>query len=368
MNERVVVDLTQLPRVSDGWTFVYAEHVRVERLDYAIELVDAGGRIPVPVAALSVLLLGPGTAITHAAMVALAEGGCSVVWCGEGGARFYASGLGETRRGHHLEAQARVWASSKKHLEVIRRLYTMRFPEGLPEGLTLEQIRGHEGVRVRDAYANIARETGVAWNGRAYRQGDWASADPVNRALSAANACLYGLCHAAIVATGFCPGLGFVHTGKLLSFVYDVADLYKVELTVPVAFRVAREGTSTIETRARKACREAFLSGRILERIVGDMQRAVGLLPEKSRLAVHRGTAPEEPGEEGLGEAPGALWNPDGTHTAGGRNFAESPLGASPASPDEGEDDDDNAEGHSLAGPLLDPSPAAPDEEDDIPF
>src|SRR5579871_4642394 len=187
MSERVVVDLAQLPRVSDGWTFLYAEHVRVERADYAIELLDADGRVPVPVAALSVLMLGPGTAITHAAMLALAEGGCSVVWCGEGGARFYASGLGETRRGHHLEAQARAWASSKKHLAVIRRLYEMRFPEGLPEGLTLEQIRGHEGVRVRDAYATLSRESGVPWNGRAYRQGDWESADPVNRALSAAN-------------------------------------------------------------------------------------------------------------------------------------------------------------------------------------
>jgi CRISP-associated protein Cas1 len=363
MSERVVVDLTQLPRVSDGWTFLYAEHVRVERADYAIELFDAGGRVPVPVAALSVLLLGPGTAITHAAMLALAEGGCSVVWCGEGGARFYASGLGETRRAHHLEAQAKAWASSKKHLDVIRRLYTMRFPEGLPEGLTLEQIRGHEGVRVRESYAVLARETGVPWNGRAYRQGDWDSADPVNRALSAANACLYGLCHAAIVATGFSTGLGFIHVGKLLSFVYDVADLYKVEVTVPVAFRVAREGTSKIESRARRACREAFLRARLLERIVPDMQRVLGLLPEKSRLAVHRGEAPEAPVEEGLGEAPGALWNEDGTRTEGGRNFAEPPLEPSSAFSDE----EDGSDGPNLAGLLLDPSPiwSYEDEGDD---
>jgi CRISPR-associated protein Cas1 len=322
MNERVIVDLTQLPRVSDGWTFLYVEHVRVERADYAIELFDAEGRVPVPVAALSVLLLGPGTAITHAAVLALAEAGCSIVWCGEGGARFYASGIGETRRAHHLEAQARAWASPKRHIDVVRRLYTMRFPEDLPEGLTLEQIRGHEGVRVREAYAVASAESGVPWNGRAYRVGDWESADPVNRALSAANACLYGVCHAAIVATGFSPGLGFVHTGKLLSFVYDVADLYKVELTVPLAFRLVREGTMKIDTRARKACRDAFLSGHLLQRLVPDMQRAVGLLPEKSRLAVHRGAAPAElPAEEGMGEVPGDLWNEGRRPIAGGRNF-----------------------------------------------
>ena len=340
MSERVVLDLAQLPRVSDGWTFLYTEHARVERADYAIELVDIQGRVPVPVAALSVLLLGPGTAITHAAMLALAEGGCSVVWCGEDGARFYASGIGETRRAHHLEAQARAWASSKKHLEVIRKLYLMRFPEGLPEGLTLEQIRGHEGVRVRDAYATLSRESGVPWNGRAYRQGDWESADPVNRALSAANACLYGLCHAAIVATGFSPGLGFVHAGKLLSFVYDVADLYKVEVTVPVAFEVTRGGTSKIESRARAACREAFVKAGILERIVPDMQRVLGLLPEKSRVVFHRGEATEAPAEEGLGEAPGGLWNPDGTRTPGGQNFADGLLDPPPPAPEENDGDD----------------------------
>lgn len=340
MSERVVLDLAQLPRVSDGWTFLYTEHARVERADYAIELVDIQGRVPVPVAALSVLLLGPGTTITHAAMLALAEGGCSVVWCGEDGARFYASGIGETRRAHHLEAQARAWASPKKHLEVIRQLYLMRFPEGLPEGLTLEQIRGHEGVRVRDAYATLSRETGVPWNGRAYRRGDWESADPVNRALSAANACLYGLCHAAIVATGFSPGLGFVHAGKLLSFVYDVADLYKVEVTVPVAFEVTRGGTSKIESRARAACREAFVKAGILERIVPDMQRVLGLLPEKSRVVFHRGEATEAPAEEGLGEAPGGLWNPDGTRTPGGQNFADGLLDPPPPAPEEDDGED----------------------------
>ncbi len=368
MNERVVFDLAQLPRVSDGWTFLYTEHVRVERADYAIELLDAQGRVPVPVAALSVLLLGPGTTITHAAMLALAEGGCSVVWCGEGVARFYASGLGETRRAHHLEAQARAWASPKKHLEVIRRLYTMRFPEGLPQGLSLEQIRGHEGVRVRDAYADFARETGVPWNGRAYRQGDWNSADPINRALSAANACLYGLCHAAIVATGFSPGLGFIHTGKLLSFVYDVADLYKVEVTVPMAFRLVQGGVSNIESRARKACRDEFVSSKILERIVPDMQRAIGLLPEKGRLVMHRGPAPAAPEEEGMGAGPGALWNPDGSATVGGRNFAEPLLGVPPSPPDDAEDDNESAAAPRQNDSQVGDAPSPEDPDDEVPF
>lgn len=321
MNQRVVTDLSQLPRVKDGWTFLYTEKVRVERADYAIELRDQSGRVQVPAAALSALMLGPGATITHAAVLALAESGCSIVWCGEGAARLYACGLGETRQAHHLEAQASAWASKKKHLEVVRRLYSMRFPEGLPEGLSLEQIRGHEGVRVRDAYARISRETGVPWTGRAYRQGDWGAADPVNRALSAANAALYGVCHAAIVATGFSAGLGFVHVGKQLSFVYDIADLYKVELTIPAAFEAARGGVTQLESRVRRACREIFHSSRLLERIVPDLQRVVGLAPERARLVIHRGD--EEKVEEGMGESPGALWSADGARVGGGRNFGE---------------------------------------------
>jgi len=327
---RIVTDLSQLPRVADGWTFLYTEKVRIERADNAIELRDKSGRIAVPVAALSSLMLGPGSVITHAAVLALAEGGCSVVWCGEHGARFYASGLGETRRAHHLEAQAIAWASKKKHADVVRRMYTMRFSEGLPDGLSLEQIRGHEGVRVRDAYAAISRETGVPWSGRSYKHGDWGSADPVNRALSAANASLYGLCHGAIVATGFSPGLGFVHVGKQLSFVYDIADLYKLDVTVPAAFRAAKEGMNSIESRVRKNCRDLFHSTRLIERIVPDIQRTLGILPERARLVVHRGEEAEaRPGdmpEEGLGEAPGGLWNADGTTAAGGRNFAPTPA------------------------------------------
>jgi len=328
MKSRVISDLAQLPRTSDSWTFLYTEKVRIERADYAIELRDVNGRVPVPVAALSVLLLGPGSTITHAAVLALAESGCSIVWCGEGLTKFYAAGLGETRRAHHLEAQATCWAIKEKHLEVVRRLYTMRFPDGLPEGLSIEQIRGHEGVRVRETYAAVSRETGVAWQGRNYDRRDWGASDAVNRALSAANASLYGVCHAAIVATGFSAGLGFLHVGKQLSFVYDIADLYKADVTIPAAFRAAADGSSGIESRVRKHCRDLFTSSRLLERIVPDLQRVVGLAPQKARLLVHRGEEDLEASVDGVDDAPGALWNPDGARTAGGKNFG--PVKAKP--------------------------------------
>jgi CRISPR-associated protein Cas1 len=303
-------DLQLLPRFDDGLTFLYVEHARIEQEENAIVLLDDTGRTPVPVAALSTLMLGPGTSITHAAVIACADNGCSIIFCGEDGVRLYASGLGETRRASNLMEQARCWASPEEHLAVVRRMYRMRFTEDLDASLSLEQIRGMEGARVRDAYARLSRTTGVPWSGRSY-DGEWSSATPVNRALSTANACLYGLCHAAIVSTGFAPGLGFVHTGKSLAFVYDIADLYKVDVTVPLAFRCAADGPlDGLESRTRRACRDKFRQSKLIERIVPDIQRVLGLKPEPVHLI---DTSDIEPGPE--------LWGPDG-NADGARNYA----------------------------------------------
>lgn len=301
-----------LPRISDGWTFLYTERARVEQDGHAIMLVDEHGKVPVPVAALSALMLGPGTSVTHAAMVALADTGCSAVWVGEGMARFYAAGSGETNRGANTMAQAEAWALPHLRLQVVQRMYRQRFVEKLDPELSIEQIRGKEGVRVREAYARAAQLTGVPWAGRSYDRGNWASADPVNRALSAGSACLYGLCHGAIVAAGFSPALGFIHTGRMLAFVYDVADLYKADTVIPAAFETVAESTDAVESRVRRRCRAAFRERRVLERVIPDIQRALGLKPELVTVLEHR--------EDDAAIA--ALWDPDVGAVGGGRNFA----------------------------------------------
>jgi CRISPR-associated protein Cas1 len=256
-------------------------------------------------------MLGPGVSVSHAAISVLADHGCLVAWCGEEGVRFYAVGMGETRSASNLLHQARMWANERLRMEVIRRLYQLRFAEKLDPALTLRQIRGMEGIRVREGYAKAARETGVPWSGRSYRRDNWSSGDPVNRALSTANSCLYGICHAAIVSAGFSPALGFIHTGKMLSFVYDVADLYKTEITVPAAFRAAAEGKDELERRVRVTCRDVFVSTRLLQRIIPDIQTALGI-PE-------RGAEPNGELFDGQPAAPGSLWDPDEGKVEGGR-------------------------------------------------
>lgn len=266
-------NLNELPKFRDGLSYLYVEYAVIEQEAQAIALYQEEGVVMVPAAALGTLLLGPGTRITHAAIKALAANGCSVQWTGQDMVRFYASGTGETRSSARLQKQAEAWADEAMHLEVVKRLYRYRFPEPLEEGLTLEQIRGREGVRVRDTYAFWSRQTGVRWKGRNYKRGNWDNADPINRAISSGTAALYGLSHAAIVSAGYSAALGFIHTGKQLSFVYDVADLYKAELVIPAAFCAVQSSTDDIERRMRYTLRQRCKDIKLLERIVDDLHR-----------------------------------------------------------------------------------------------
>jgi len=266
-------NLQELPRFSDGLSYLYVEHAVVEQEARAVAVFREEGSVLVPVANLGVLALGPGTRITHAAVRTLAASGVTVLWVGEEFGRFYAQGLGETRSARRIMKQARIWAHPRLHMEVVKRLYRFRFPEPLPDDLTLEQLRGYEGVRVRDTYARFSRETGVPWHGRNYDRGNWGAADPVNRALSAASAFLYGVVHAAIVSSGYSPALGFIHVGRQMSFVYDIADLYKADTTIPAAFYTVAESEHKVESRVRAKLKDMLREKRVLQRAVSDLHR-----------------------------------------------------------------------------------------------
>jgi CRISPR-associated protein Cas1 len=264
-------DYHELPKLRDSISFLYVERAIVSVKDSAIEILNDEGVMLAPAANLGVLMLGPGTTISHAAVKALAQFGCSIIWTGEELARFYAHGLGETRKAYHLLHQAQMACDPTTHEQVVLRMYQKRFGVELDAGLTLPQVRGLEGVRVRTAYAEASRQYGVEWHGRHYDRHHWDFSDPLNRALSTANALLNSLCHVAIISGGYSPAIGFIHVGKQLSFVYDIADLYKVELTIPVAFQAVAEGTEGLEKRVRRACREQFHQVRLLGRILPDI-------------------------------------------------------------------------------------------------
>lgn len=274
-------DFHLVPKLKDRLTYLYVEHSYVEREQNAIALYrqdeeGEGTVVSVPVCDIALLMLGPGTRLTHAAVDVLSRNNCLVAWTGEEGVRMYAFGTGGTHSAERLLKQAALVSDPEKRLGVVRRLYGMRFPEAVDPGVSIEQLRGKEGYRVRTAYAELAEKYGIDWQGRNYDRNVWQGSDPANRALSAANACLYGVCHAAILSLGFSPAMGFIHTGKQLSFVYDVADLYKLDLCVPVAFRAAAESGEDIDRRVRLALRDRFRETRFLARVADDLMAIFG--------------------------------------------------------------------------------------------
>lgn len=263
-------DFQELPKLRDSLSYLYIEHAIVDRKQNAIEYLQGDGRVMIPIAALCVLMLGPGTSISHAAVKVLAENGCTLLWVGEDTTRCYGQGLGETHKAYHVLRQAELLCNPPARERVVKNMYRYRFND-LKEDYSLQQLRGMEGARVKHLYAQASRQYGVLWQGRNYNRGEWKDADPVNRALSAANALMNGICHAAIVSGGYSPALGFIHTGRQLSFVYDIADLYKADISIPAAFETVALSHEKVEQRARTACREKIRETRLLQRILPDI-------------------------------------------------------------------------------------------------
>lgn len=280
-------DIQELPRISDRVTFIYVEHAKINRQDGAVTVTDSKGVIRIPAAMIGVLLLGPGTDVSHRAVELMGDIGTSMVWVGEHGVRQYAHGRSLARTTRFLMKQAELVTNTRARVAVARKMYQMRFPDEDVSGLTMQQLRSHEGARIRRVYRSLAAQYDVAWNRRDYDPEHFEDGDPVNQALSAANVCLYGLAHSVICALGLSPGLGFVHTGHDLSFVYDVADLYKAEITMPIAFEVASnyEEGNDIGNITRRKTRDAFSDGKLLERIVKDLQNLLDISEEDNITA-----------------------------------------------------------------------------------
>lgn len=268
------VDIGELVRAQDRLSFLYLERCTVHRDGNAITAQDDRGTVHIPAATVGALLLGPGTRVTHQAMMLVAESGSTCVWIGEQGVRYYAHGRGLASSSRLLDAQAALVTNQSSRLRVAREMYAMRFPGEDVSGLTMQQLRGREGARVRGVYRAESARTGVEWKKRDYQPEDFDASDRVNQALSAATTCLYGIAHAVIVALGCSPGLGFVHTGNARSFVFDVADLYKAEIAIPTAFEIAANpDLDDVPAETRRAVRDAVHANRILERCARDVRK-----------------------------------------------------------------------------------------------
>ena len=265
--------LETLAPAKDRWTPVYLEHGRIEVDDASVKWIDKAGTVcRLPVATVSALILGPGTTVTHAAVKAAAQCNCPLLWVGEDGLHFYAFGITPNHDNSMARTHASAWAKPRSRNEIARRMFLQRFPEASVQGISIKQLRGMEGRRVKKLYAELGQRFGVIWKGRDYNPSNWNLADGINRALSAANASMYALTAAVCCSMGFIPQLGFVHQAGTLPFIYDAADLYKHETSWPAAFEAISVNPKDDGTLVRKILKRNVEQNRMLRRMPVDLK------------------------------------------------------------------------------------------------
>ncbi len=275
--------------MKDRVSMLFLQYGQIDVRDGAFVLIDEKGvRTHIPVGSVACLMLEPGTRVSHAAIKLAAEVGTLLVWVGEGGVRLYSSGQPGGARSDRLLYQAKLALEDELRLKVVRKMYEIRFGEPAPAKRSVEQLRGIEGARVRKTYELLAQQYGVTWKRRNYDPDVWDDSDVPNRCMSAATACLYGITEAAVLAAGYAPAIGFIHWGKPLSFVYDIADIFKFETVVPVAFKIAARNPRQAERDVRLACRDVFRTQKILSKIIPKIEEV---------LAAGEITPPEMPPE-----------------------------------------------------------------------
>lgn len=279
--ERLFVKVTResLPQVKDKYPFLYLERGRLEIDDSSVKWVDSEGNVvPLPVATINTLLLGPGTSITHEAIKTATAANCSVCWVGEDSLLFYAAGFLPTADTRNLKLQIALASDEASSLKVARAMFAKRFPDAELENKSLSSMMGIEGNRVRALYQQKAEEYGVGWKGRQFIPGKFQLSDLTNQVLTSTNAALYGILCSAVHAMGYSPHIGFIHSGSPLPFVYDLADLYKERLCIDLAFSLSREMAGRYDKHSvSDAFRKRVIAMDLLNLLSADVNELMGV-------------------------------------------------------------------------------------------
>lgn len=290
--------------MKDRVSMIFLEYGNLDVKDGAFVLIDKTGiRTHIPVGSIACIMLEPGIRVSHTAVRLASEVGTLLVWVGEAGVRLYAAGQPGGARSDRLLYQAKLALDDDLRLKVVRKMYEIRFDEEAPQRRSVEQLRGIEGSRVRKTYQLLAKRYGVDWKGRRYDPKNWDKADVPNRCISAATACLYGISEAAILAAGYAPAVGFIHTGKAQSFVYDIADIFKFDKIVPLAFKIAAKNPHNPDREVRLACRDVFREDKILRKIIPMIEEVLSAGGIKPPKAPKESVPPALPVPDNLGDA-----------------------------------------------------------------
>jgi CRISP-associated protein Cas1 len=234
------------------------------------ETLDAGD-YAIPYQAVSMILLGPGTSITQDVLRLCARHGTLIAAVGEGGVKSYSAPPLGQGRSDVARAHAERWADPKRRLDTARRLYAWRFGRVLPHR-DIETLRGIEGARIKESYKLAAQRFGIEWHGRRYDRQNPTAADLPNQALNHAATFVEAAADLAVAAVGALPPLGFIHEDSSNAFTLDVADLFRVDLTLPLAFgavRALRDGeTDNLEREVRRRAAKLFRQEKLIPRMI----------------------------------------------------------------------------------------------------
>jgi CRISPR-associated protein Cas1 len=282
MSVRLFVKVTRelLPQVKDKFPFLYLEHGRLEVDDSSVKWISAENIVlAIPVATINCLMLGPGTSITQEAVKVIASANCGLAWVGEDSLHFFAGGITPTANTRNLLTQVKLATDPKLALEVVRKMYSRRFPDVSLEEKTLKEMMGMEGVRVKSLYRAMSVKYGVHWDGRNYIPGRFEHGDLVNRLLTSLNSKLYAIVGSVIHAMGYSMRIGFIHSGCPLPFVYDMADLYKSQVCIDLAFSLASQTNAFDHSQVNDEFCRRVLDFDLMGKIVSDLQEILGVTP-----------------------------------------------------------------------------------------
>ena len=229
------------------------------------------GDYAIPLQNVSMILLGPGSTVSHDALRLLAHARTALAAVGEDGVRLYTAPPLIPDRSGLARIQARHWAVDRSRLDIARRMYAWRLGEVFPHR-SLDVLRGIEGARMKETYRLIARQVGVQWRARRYDRANPNASDLPNQALNHASSAVEAAAAIAVSATATIPQLGFIHEDPGQSFVLDIADLYRDSVTVPWAFRsakfVAERPDVSIERTTRRFVGRALASEQVIPAMI----------------------------------------------------------------------------------------------------
>lgn len=298
---RLGLDKARVPH-ADRHGLIWLDRGRLEVEDGCLRFVCAGGTLAagdyqIPHQSISIILLGPGSSVTHDALRILAAHGCALAAIGAGGVRFYSAPPLLPDTSSLARRQVMLWAESSTRVGVARAMFAIRFGEEV-KARTLDMLRGMEGARLKRMYELTAQHYGVPWHGRRYDRNNPNATDIPNQAINHAASAVEAAAAIAVASTATIPQLGFVHEDSGQSFVLDIADLVRHDVMLPIAFGAAKQAmrnpAESIDRLVRTRAAETFNKEQVIANLIDHIKALIGppefatqITPEAPSLDAH---------------------------------------------------------------------------------